>query len=226
MSQHSSDLAERNYREDRWPASLALLLCIGLYVILPSYLTIKPDWLIPALLLVPLITLSITHRHRKPGEPKWTRAITIWMLVVINFANIYSVVFLVHRLLFPKGISTIGSNGRQLIFNAVIIWVTNVIIFGLWYWELDRGGPGVRGTSQEGWPDFQFPQMENPKLAEPDWRPRFLDYLYVSLTNSAAFSPTDAMPLTRRAKGLMAISAIVSMITVLVVASRAINILK
>ena len=219
------EIAERNYRVDRWPASLAIVICIALYIVLPSYLTIKPEWLIPALEIVPLITLSITHRHRHPGEPKWTRFVTIGMIALINLANIVSVIFLVHRLLYPT--KSLGvSAGRELIFSAVLIWVTNVIIFGLWFWELDRGGPAVRGTRQEGWPDFQFPQMENPKLAQPGWHPRYLDYLYVSLTNSAAFSPTDAMPLTRRAKGLMGISAAVSMITVLVVASRAINILK
>jgi uncharacterized membrane protein len=225
VSEQPSEVVEHNYQVDRWPASLALLICIALYLVLPSYLTIQPDWLIPALELVPLITLTITHRHRHPGEPRWTRFMTIAMLVVINLANIYSVIFLVHRLLYPKGLLS-ANNGRQLIFNAVIIWVTNVIIFGLWYWEIDAGGPARRGTSQEDRPDFQFPQMVNPELVEPDWRPRLLDYLYVSFTNATAFSPTDAMPLTRRIKGMMAVSALVSLITVLVVAARAISILK
>jgi hypothetical protein len=218
-------VADHDYRADRWPASLALLVCIGLYVALPSYLTIHPQWLIPALELVPLITLSITHRHRHPGEPAWTRYVTIAMIALISLANTVSVIYLVHRLLYPTVVAS-HATGRQLIYNAVIIWVTNVIIFGLWFWEVDRGGPAVRGTSQASLPDFQFPQMENPKLAQANWEPRFLDYLYVALTNAAAFSPTDAMPLTRRAKAMMGVASLVSMITVLVVASRAINILK
>ncbi len=223
MSDHSVETADKDFREDRWPASLALLVCIGLYILLPASLTIRPWWLIPVIEIIPLITLSITHRHRHPGEPVWTRTVTIAMIIVITLSNIWSVYFLVHHLLYSTGQATVG---RQLIFNAVIIWTTNVIIFGLWFWELDRGGPGVRGTPGQSAPDFQFPQMENPKLAQANWRPRYLDYLYVSMTNSAAFSPTDAMPLTRRAKALMALASLISIVTLLVVASRAINILK
>ena len=94
-------------------------------------------------------------------------------------------------------------SGAQLLLKAMTVWGTNVITFGLWFWAFDRGGPVRRVEADPPPPDFQFPQMENPQLAEPGWYPRLLDYVYVSFTNSIAFSPTDAMPLTRRAKMLM-----------------------
>jgi hypothetical protein len=101
-----------------------------------------------------------------------------------------------------------------------------VIVFGLWFWGIDRGGPIERCAPKPPPPDFQFPQLENPQLAEPDWHPRLVDYLYLSFTNSIAFSPTDAMPLTRRAKLLMLTGSSVSAIVVLLVAARSVNIFK
>lgn len=214
--------AEEQYRQDRWPASIALLACVGLYIILPDSLIIKPRWLIPILELLPLIPLAITHRRGHPGEPSWTRPLNLVLIGVINFANIVSVTLLVHHLLHHST----PLDGRHLVYSAILVWVTNVIVFSLWFWELDRGGPSKRGTKLERHPDFMFPQMDKPEFAPANWQPRYLDYLYVAFTNSAAFSPTDAMPLTRKAKGLMAMGSAVSMITVIVVASRAINILQ
>ena len=108
-------------------------------------------------------------------------------------------------------------SGAELLFKAITIWSTNVMIFGLWYWAVDQGGP-VRRVQLDPPPhDFQFPQDENPELAEPDWRTHLVDYVYVSFTNSIAFSPTDAMPLTRRAKLLMLIESSVSAMTILLV---------
>ena len=101
-----------------------------------------------------------------------------------------------------------------------------MIAFGLWYWGLDRGGPVKRFEPDSPSPDFQFPQMENPQLVEPGWYPELVDYIYVSFTNSIAFSPTDAMPLTRRAKLLMLFESAISAITILLVAARAVNIFK
>jgi hypothetical protein len=117
-------------------------------------------------------------------------------------------------------------SGGQLLLKAGAVWTTNVIAFGLWYWSFDRGGPVRRLQADPPPPDFQFPQMENPGLAQPGWYPHLVDYLYVSFTNSIAFSPTDAMPLTRLAKLLMLFEASVSSVTVLLVAARAVNILK
>ena len=117
------------------------------------------------------------------------------------------------------------TSGGELLLKALAVWTTNVIAFGLWYWEVDRGGPVRRLEKNPTPPDFQFPQMENPGLAEPGWQPRIVDYLYVSFTNSIAFSPTDAMPLTRRVKLLMLAESSISSVTILLVAARSINIL-
>ncbi len=123
--------------------------------------------------------------------------------------------------------SNLGISGPQLLLSATTLWLSNVVAFGLAFWELDCGGPVARALSDERRaPDFQFPQDENPGLARPGWSPRLLDYLYLSTTNSIAFSPTDAMPLTHHAKALMAIESAVSVIAVLLVAARAVNILQ
>ncbi|HEX3618601.1 MAG TPA: hypothetical protein VHU61_18795, partial [Solirubrobacteraceae bacterium] len=115
---------------------------------------------------------------------------------------------------------------RQLIIAGTLIWLTNVIVFSLWYWELDRGGPGLRAAGLDGLPDFLFPNMtdEVAKLT-PNWRPRFVDYLYVSLTNATAFSPTDTLPLSVEAKAMMGVQSLVSVVTIALVVSRAVNIL-
>jgi uncharacterized membrane protein len=116
--------------------------------------------------------------------------------------------------------------GAQLLFSAFALLLTNVVAFGLAFWELDSGGPVLRALAgRRERPDFQFPQDENAELAAPSWRPQLFDYAYVSLTNSVAFSPTDVMPLTRPAKALMATESLLSFVTVLVVGARAINII-
>ena len=107
----------------------------------------------------------------------------------------------------------------------MLIWLTNFLIFALWYWEMDRGGPGKRAAGHDGPPDFLFPQMSDDRIEPRDWRPQFIDYLYVSLTNATAFSPTDTMPLTPMAKIIMGVQSIVSLVTIGLIVSRAVNIL-
>ena len=107
----------------------------------------------------------------------------------------------------------------------MLIWLTNFLIFGLWYWEIDRGGPGQRAAGHDGAPDFLFPQMTDDRIEPRDWRPSFIDYLYVSLTNATAFSPTDTMPLTPMAKSVMGVQSLVSLVTIGLIVSRAVNIL-
>jgi hypothetical protein len=117
--------------------------------------------------------------------------------------------------------------GPQLLFTGGGVWLTDVIAFALAFWELDCGGPVARAlATHRATPDFQFPQDENPQLARDGWSPRLWDYAYLSLTNSIAFSPTDAMPLTRQAKALMAAESTLSAVTILLVAARAVNILQ
>jgi hypothetical protein len=122
-----------------------------------------------------------------------------------------------------------GSTGLDaigLLATGAAIYATNVIAFGVWYWELDRGGPFDRAQGMDPHPDFLFPQMTAPHLAPPDWEPLFVDYLYLSLTNVLAFSPTDTLPLSRWAKSLMAFQSVVALSTTALVIARAVNILK
>jgi hypothetical protein len=206
--------------EARWPAAVALVACIVLYVVLPSRLVIGPKWLLPVLIGLPLIPLGIV-RHESLGESIWIRRCALVLLGIVTLANMGSVALLVHRLL-----SANVTQGSQLIYSAVAIWATNVILYGVWLWEIDRGGPLHRAAGTQLRIDLQFPQMENPSLAPDGWRPTFTDYLYSSFANGTSFAPADAMPLTRRAKILFASESIVSLVTISVVAARAVNILK
>ena len=208
------------HAEPRWPASAALLACVILYVVLPGRLVIGPRWLIPALIVLALVPLS-TRRHRHPDESPRVRHLTLTLITLVTLANVTSVILLVHRLL-----DTSVSQGRALIYSAVAVWLTNVIVYGVWFWEIDRGGPTRRAADQTTVFDLQFPQMENPSLAPAQWRPRFSDYLYTSFANGTSFAPADAMPLSRRMKILFASESLVSLVTIAVVAARAVNILR
>jgi hypothetical protein len=151
------------------------------------------------------------------------REIVIALLALVWVFNVLGVIVLVVSLVAH---SSGHITGRQLLFQGGAVWFTDAVAFGLAFWELDCGGPVARAfASAPRKPDFQFPQDENPQLAREGWAPRLWDYFYVSLTNSIAFSPTDAMPLTRRAKSLMAAETTLSAITVILVTARAVNIL-
>ena len=205
--------------EPRWPATVALAACVGLYAGLPERLGGGPRWLLPALLVLALIPLSL-RRHRHPDESPRVRHLTLVAISLVTLGNVVSVALLVARLL-----DTHVSQGRALIYSAVAVWLTNVIVYGVWFWEIDRGGPTRRAAGDTSVYDLQFPQMENPSLAPPQWRPRFVDYLYSSFANGTSFAPADAMPLTPRMKLLFASESVVSLVTIAVVAARAVNIL-
>ena len=208
------------YPEPRWPASIALVVCAALYVALPDRLVVGPHWLLPVLVVLPLGPLS-ARRHRHPDESAWIRHATLGLVALVTLANVASMVLLVHHLLVSQ-----VSQGRRLIYSAVAVWLTNVIVYGLWFWEVDRGGPHRRASGEKLLVDLQFPQMENPSLAPEHWRPSFTDYLYTSFANGTSFAPADAMPLTFRMKALFTTESIVSLVTIAVVAARAVNILR
>jgi hypothetical protein len=208
-------------KEARWPASLAVVVTLLLYVTLPEKFIYGPSWLVPLLAFALLVPLSITVAHRHSEELRWQRYASIALIALLNVANILSLISLVEALL--EGEKT---NGGQLILSAIQIWATNVLIFALWYWEFDRGGPGARLSENPGYPDFLFPQLSTPRVAPPDWKPIFIDYLFVSFTNASAFSPTDTLPLSPWAKMLMLVQALASLLTVALVAARAVNILN
>jgi hypothetical protein len=142
-----------------------LVVCVALYVLLPNRLVVGPHWLLPVLVALPLGPLS-ARRHRHPDESVWIRHAVIFLIALVTLANVTSMVLLVHHLLVSR-----VSQGRKLIYSAVAVWLTNVIVYGLWFWEVDRGGPHRRASGEKLLPDLQFPQMENPQLAPEHWRP-------------------------------------------------------
>ncbi len=206
--------------EATWPAAAAVVAVLLLQLALPDRLVAGARWLLPALEAALLLPLVIATRYRHHKESTWARVLAITLIAVVNLANLYSIVLLAYYLIHGG-----RAGGHELILASIAIWLTNVVIFGLWYWEIDRGGPGARTHPVQQPPEFLYPQMATPAVAPGDWRPTFFDYLYVSLTNATAFSPTDTMPLSRRAKGLMAVQSLASLLTVALVAARAVNIL-
>ena len=210
-------------RDPFWPAQLTVLAAILLSLNLPSKLTIQQVWLIPAIEGVLLVGLVLTtpwiparHHHNR----RW---VGIGLVALVTASNVVNLGLLVYELLLGgKG----TGNGRALILAGVEIWVTNVLLFTVWYWQLDRGGPLARMLEDCPPPDFLFPQMTEQALGGMDWRARYVDYLYTSFTNATAFSPTDTMPLSAQAKMLMAVQSLASVITIGMVFARAVNILR
>lgn len=214
--------------ESRWEATAAVLLVIALQVAI-AVVSHKQDWalawwvwLMPVVpevaLLVPLAWGAPRRRLEQIGH---RRTVALGLLAVVSLSNGLMLAALLVSLITGN-----ETNGTELLLKGAAIWGTNVVTFGLAFWFLDRGGPARRVEPDPPLPDFQFPQHENPELAPPDWHPRLFDYLYVSFTNASAFSPTDAMPLSRWAKSLMLLESAISATTVLLVAARAINILN
>ncbi|HEV3196156.1 MAG TPA: hypothetical protein VGZ06_08445 [Candidatus Cybelea sp.] len=217
--------------EPRWHASLAVLAAMLLYITLPPRLTIGPIWAAPAIILLLLIPLSILvpRRHR---ETRRTRFLSIFLIAIVNFFNLASVLLLIGGLFHPERATT--HSAGLLLRTGGQIWATNILVFSLWFWELDGDGPDARAHASSATEvenaDFLFPQMQlslvsdsGANCIDPNWKPRFLDYLYLAFTNSTAFSPTDVMPLSRWAKVLMTFEALISLITIAIVIARSIN---
>jgi hypothetical protein len=216
-------IVERTLEQgSRWPAVGAVGAALLLQLRLPEKLSVGPFWLLPAIEALLLIALIITDPSMETPRSRHARKASLALIALLSTTNATSLLLLVHQLLKPKN----GIIGRTLIYSAVSIWFTAVLAYSLWFWEIDRGGPAHRCLNHTHPPDFLFPQMTNPEVCVGRWSPRFLDYLYLSLTNSTAFSPTDALPLTARAKLLMATQSIGSLATVALVGARAVNILQ
>lgn len=225
--------AERSARaEHRWPAVAALLVAITLYALLPSSFT---PWLrytavaIAALMLIPLIAVNPLRFQR---ETKWSRILSVGQVLFLAAANQVALVQLVYQLVHAG-----KSDGPSLLLAAAQVWITNVIVFALVYWEMDRGGPVTRTRAKRAdlpRADFRFPQDEDHDAisevskrssAKDDWTASFIDYLYFSGSNSMAFSPTDAMPLSHRAKALMGIESFAGFVILALVIARAVSLL-
>jgi hypothetical protein len=214
----------RTRGERRWQVAACTAVAIGLQVAVPGRLAVlRPVWILPALEGILLLSLFLANPHRIDRESRVLRTLGLTLTALISFANAWSLVSLANGLV--RG-TPVGDNAGALLVTGGAIWLTNVIVFGLWYWEFDRGGPVARALGTHPYPDFQFVQMTSPQMAPPDWEPAFADYLYLAFTNAAAFSPTDVMPLSRWAKLAMTLQSVVSIVTVALIVARAVNILK
>ena len=206
--------------EPRWPVSFVVAVVILLQYLLPTSLSLKSQH---AIIVVEVI-LTVALFAISPGRISKHRKSTWWTGIaltgVMTASNIASAVHLLEKLID----GTIRSPANLLAFGGSI-WLTNMVVFSLWYWEFDRGGPGARAEAIDPYPDFLFPQMTDPSYAPREWKPTYFDYLFTSYTNASAFSPTDVMPLTRWAKMLMMIQSATSLVTVGLVIARAVNIL-
>ncbi len=205
-----------------WAPQLVVAAAILLGLALPDKLTLGPSWLLPAAEGLLLLGLVAASPHPRMRHSPARRRLALGLTALVSAVNLVSLGLLVHFLLHH----TRPEEGRPLIMAGVALWVTNVLLFGLWYWQLDRGGPLARATHSDVVPDFLFPQMGEARELAPGWEPSLVDYLYVSFTNASAFSPTDTMPLTPIAKVLMSAQALSALVTVGLVVARAVNILS
>jgi hypothetical protein len=222
----------RNPGESRFPAAGAIVAAMALYLLLPNPLILGPRLAVPLLELALLLPLVWANPKRMTKETKPLRLLSIGLVLLIALANTAALVLLVDQLVHSH-----TKQGGQLLLGAGQVWVTNMIVFALAFWELDRGGP-VRRTrtprAQVPPADFRFPQDEDHDAiaevavrssAKSDWSPAFLDYLYVSVTNSSAFSPTDTMPLSHRAKMIMATESVSAIVLSVLVIAKGVSLL-
>ena len=213
--------------ESRWPVLVALVSAIVMQGAIPRRYTVVPRWPLLAMEVALLVVLLIINPVRLTRATRLGKAASLLLLAAITIDNTASAVVLDYHIL----TGTVSNDAALLLGSGAAVFITNIIVYGVWYWEIDLGGPFARAgvterTPERRYPDFLFPQMDVRRLAPKDWEPRFLDYLYVSLTNVMAFSPTDTMPLTRRAKAMMALQALVAVSTIALVFARAVNVLR
>ncbi|MEU8630669.1 hypothetical protein AB0C38_00770 [Amycolatopsis sp. NPDC048633] len=193
-----------------------------LQVALPDDMALHPKWLLPAVSGLLVVALLLVNPGRMSQFSAVERVISLLLVAAVTAVNGASAVQLVYGIV----TSSIGDRAGAVLVTGGIVYWTNIVAFSLWYWEFDRGGPGRRATGRAEFPDLQFPQMADPDLAHQDWEPSYLDYLYFSFTNAAAFSPTDVMPLRIWAKLTMMLQAAISLVLAVMVVSWAINNLK
>jgi hypothetical protein len=216
-------LLERLARIDPyWAPQLVILGAILLDLSLSRKVSVlHPTWLLPGLEGVLLVALALASPHPRLRHTPLRRRLSLVVIGLVSAANSVSLVLLVRELLRQS-----HTTGPSLLGSGIVLWVTNVLLFGVWYWMLDRGGPISRTGHDPDPPDFLFVQMTEPSHAPPNWEPGLIDYLYTSFTNATAFSPTDTMPLTATAKSLMAAQALTALVTIGLVVARAVNILQ
>jgi uncharacterized membrane protein len=204
-------------REPRWPAFVGMIAAAGVYVALPEPLSLGPSWGLLAVIVLLMIPMVISAKR---GDHHITKALTFVANGLITIAMIASLVSLIHGI--PQHLET----PKQLLRSASALWVTNIIIFALWYWKLDAGGPfGREAPGGMAKSAFLFPQMMGREAGDPSWTPHFIDYLFLAFNTSTAFSPTDTAVLSRTAKLATMLQSLISLIIIALIAARAVNIL-
>ena len=208
--------------EPRWHMASAIIAAIVLTILMPDNLRLGPAWLLPGIVGVLLVALIAGDPGKIDRRTAPLRMLSIGLVSVLVLGALWATAILVSHLI--SGENQTESAGALLEAGA-IVWVSNIIAFALLYWELDGGGASERAHQPSSRiVDFAFPQQMNPSLAPADWRPRFIDYLYLGFTNATAFSPTDAMPLAPWAKITMALQALISLVVLGLVIARAVNV--
>ena len=194
--------------------AVAFLILGGVYALVSARLAVGPPWFILALIAAGLAVMAVLHWRGLLGA---RHVLALILTLIVTLAVGLSTAFLLNALV--KG----RAQAQDLLFSAAVLWVSNVLVFGLWYWELDGGGPHHRHPGRAVSSDFLFPQLVAGENAAANWCPGFLDYLFLAFNTSTAFSPTDTMVLARRAKVLMMLQSVISLVTIVVFAARAIN---
>jgi len=208
--------------EPRWPVALTIVAVIALLALLPGRIKLFPSWatyVVGVAVLAPMAAVGLTA-----ARTRWMRVertVILLFFVVVTVGNLASMGNLIGAMLNRSA----ETSGLQLLTSSIAMWVNNVLTFSLLYWQMDRGGPEARVNNTGTRPDWLFPQMGAAENVPPDWRPAFIDYLFLGYSTATAFSTTDVMPLTSRAKMLMMLESTISLATIVVVAARAINIL-
>lgn len=201
---------------------LCVIAAVILLLVLPARIRLVASWgplLLGAIVLPPMLGVTFSR-----GQRRWLR---MERVITLGFSAIGGVVVVLNlaEIIRAMLLGADGTSGLQLLSSGCAVWVNNVLVFSLLHWQLDAGGPEARADGQPDYCDWLFPQLESPKLVRPGWRPLFVDYFALGFTTATAFSPTDVLPLTPRAKILMMLESMISLVTIAVVASRAINVL-
>ena len=208
--------------ESRWPSTLALLVAIVVPLLLPDRFSLAPKWVGPAVMALLLVTYTIVDPGRIDRRSRAARATGIGLMAVLVVAATTQAIVLTVELV---GGNKALNNADALLSSGALVWLNMIIAFTFVYWQVDGGGPAARVHRMAKYPALAFPEHMNPALTPPDWRPLFVDYLYLGLTNATAFSPTDVMPMRHWAKLTMGVQALISLTVLGLIVARAVNIL-
>jgi uncharacterized membrane protein len=223
MSDDVVDATGVDKGEARWPSATAVIVALLLTLARPAEVRVAPAWLLPSVELVLLLVLLVRDPGRIDRRSAQLRVVSICVVALLVADALVATVHLVSVLITGGALT---HSATDLLAAGTIVWSSNLISFSLLYWELDGGGAAARVHGMPKTPDLAFPQQLSPEVAPAGWRPAFIDYLYLGVTNSTAFSPTDVMPLTAWAKSAMAVQSMISLVVLGLVVARAVNVLQ